>query len=145
MISIEREKITVRHQEAIRKLREKNQKLAQSLAQKRSTAPSHVPTPLHIVEYRKKLDAHMQKHVSNPWYNLFLFVFSPHPSGTNQNAIAFMNNVPNTPVAAACREHCSQWLRSKQDALSNSVVNKACIPRFCCYTKKRYSRAQGRT
>lgn len=133
MISIEREKITVRHQEAIRKLREKNQKLAQSLAQKRSTAPTHVP--IHIVEYRNKLGAHMQKYISNPWYSLFLFVFSHHPSGTNQNAIAFMNNVPNTPVAAACREHCSQWLRSKQDVLSNSVVNKHAFLDFAVILK----------
>lgn len=46
MITIEREKITTRHQETIQKLREKNQKLAQSLAQRKRSVESNVqPTP----------------------------------------------------------------------------------------------------
>ena len=137
-IEIERKKITSRHQETIMKLRGKKDILSDSLGHTKpisNLSEKNEKVPPEIVQYRNKLRAHMRKYSSNPWHSLFLFVLSHHPMENNKEAIDFINNIPNTPVAEGIRDNCTKWLNTKQDSLSRAVRDKYSFVDFAIILK----------
>lgn len=70
-------------------------------------------------EYKQGLIKHMRKFKMDPWHDLFLFVFSRTPNNA-QNAINFINNVPNIQF----RLELYEWLNSRQKELAQSVKGK---------------------
>jgi len=75
-----------------------------------------------VVEYRNSLLSHMNKSISNPWYDIFLYVFSYTPTDKSiPHAINFITNVPNMLICKGISQNVKDWLNKNKNLLHISV------------------------
>jgi len=143
-IRTEKEKIKQCHEEVIRKLRENNKILTQSLIEARLKSNNPIITQSvasvnpddEYNMYRKNLRKHMEKYKSDPWYEILLYTFEYRYIPENVNdTLSYVKSIADMPICNDCSQPVKSWLNHNEPLLKKSVLNKCRLLHFMILLK----------